>query len=101
MDLIAEVVERLKALEPQKIILFGSYAYGEPEELSDVDIFIVKDGIEEKRAFEVRARKLLRDIRRPFDIFVDTPQSVEFRLKKVKDQFYQDVFSKGKVIYAK
>ncbi|MRI59248.1 MAG: hypothetical protein C6H99_07070 [Epsilonproteobacteria bacterium] len=101
MDLIAEVVDRLKVLEPQKIILFGSYAYGEPKELSDVDIFIVKEGIGERRAFEVKARKLLRDIRSPFDIFVDTPQNVEFRLKKVKDQFYEEVFSKGKVIYAK
>ena len=38
-----EIVERLKPLDPDKIILFGSYAYGTPNEDSDIDLFLVKD----------------------------------------------------------
>ena len=36
-----EIVERLKPLEPDRIILFGSYAYGEPTEESDLDLYVV------------------------------------------------------------
>ena len=42
--LIQEVVERIKTeYQPEKIILFGSYAYGTPNEDSDIDLLIVKD----------------------------------------------------------
>ncbi len=40
-----EIVERLKPLNPDKIILFGSYAYGKPNKESDIDLFLVKDGV--------------------------------------------------------
>ena len=45
----AQIVEALIPLEPKKIILFGSYAYGTPNEDSDIDIFLMKD-IEKNRA---------------------------------------------------
>ena len=64
-----EIVEKLKPLDAQKIILFGSYAYGTPNEDSDLDICIIKDyksKIEEKR----KVRKLLDDISMPLDILV-------------------------------
>lgn len=35
------IVEKLKPLQPEKIILFGSYAYGTPTEDSDIDLYIV------------------------------------------------------------
>jgi len=38
----AEIVERLKLLNPNKIILFGSYAYGTPNKDSDIDLFLLK-----------------------------------------------------------
>ncbi len=42
--LILDIVEKIKKeYEPEKIILFGSYAYGRPTEESDIDLFIVKD----------------------------------------------------------
>jgi predicted nucleotidyltransferase len=49
------IVERLKPLNPDKIILFGSYAHGTPNEDSDIDIFLLKDGLNSKniRAFEL------------------------------------------------
>jgi len=38
-----EIIEKLKLLNPDKIILFGSYAYGKPNEDSDIDLFLLKD----------------------------------------------------------
>lgn len=42
-DRILPIIERLKALRPSKIILFGSYAYGQPGECSDIDLLVVTD----------------------------------------------------------
>ena len=41
-----EIVERLKPLESDKIILFGSYAYGTLKEDSDIDLFLIKNGLD-------------------------------------------------------
>ena len=41
-----EIIERLKPLNPNKIILFGSYAYGTPTKESDIDLFLLKDDLE-------------------------------------------------------
>jgi predicted nucleotidyltransferase len=104
MDLVRELVERLKPLDPDKIILFGSYAYGEPDEESDVDLFIIKKGAD-PRELKLKAYKRVRDLtlthHKAFDIFADTPANVKKRIDEVKDQFYQEVFERGKVIYAK
>jgi len=40
-EIKAEIVKRLKTLNPEKIILFGSYAYGTPTKDSDIDLYIV------------------------------------------------------------
>ena len=41
----SEIVEKLKPLNPDKIILFGSYAYGTPNQDSDIDLFLVKNDL--------------------------------------------------------
>ena len=55
-----EIIERLKPLKPNKMILFGSYAYGNPNEYSDIDLFLLKDDltIENAREYEIEAKKL-------------------------------------------
>jgi len=104
MDILEEVVERIKKIDPQKIILFGSYAYGKPTKESDVDLFIVKD-LEgrSKRDWEVEAKLQLLDLimktHKAFDIFVDSADSVKQKVKE--DSFYREIFTKGKIIYAK
>lgn len=48
-ELIQEVVERIvSAIDPDKIILFGSFANGKPHEYSDLDLFIIKSGIDNR-----------------------------------------------------
>lgn len=40
-ELKPQIIERLKPLNPNKVILFGSYAYGTPTEDSDIDLYVV------------------------------------------------------------
>ncbi len=104
MDIINEAIKRLKKIDPQKIVLFGSYAYGKPTNQSDIDLFIVKD-LEGKsrRDLEIEAKLQLVDLimknHITFDIFIDSSESIKQKIEK--DSFYQEIFSKGKILYAK
>lgn len=97
---INEVTKKIvKEYKPEKIILFGSYAWGTPHPDSDVDLLVVK---ETRNPF-----RLSRDIDgalfpRPFplDLLVFTPQQMKQR-ESMGDFFIQDILSKGKVLYAK
>lgn len=82
-----------KKFNPQKIILFGSYAYGRPTSDSDIDILIIMDVISsvKKQASLIR-RELPSSI--PIDIIVRTPHQVEERLK-LGDFFIEDIIEKG------
>ena len=49
-ELKLQIIERLKPLNPDKIILFGSYAYGTPNEENDIDLYVVaKENIYNKK----------------------------------------------------
>ena len=79
--LTQQQIEQLKQTiveveQPDQIILFGSYAYGEPHEASDLDILVVKDDTipRHKRGKEVL--KALSYIRFPLDIVFYTPEEI-------------------------
>lgn len=100
-DVIQDILEKLIAeYAPQKVILFGSYAYGEPDKDSDIDLLIVKDT--DKRPIErwMEVKRLLRDRSRMTSVspLVYTPKELEARLA-IKDFFIQEVLEKGKVLY--
>lgn len=99
-DLLAEVVRRIvQAVHPEQIILFGSYAYGEPGEDSDVDLLVI---MESNLPAAQRALAVCRQLRpRPFpmDILVKTPAEVEAALAK-GDPFLSTVMHAGRVLYA-
>ena len=67
-----EIVEALKPLNPEKIILFGSYAYGNPTENSDLDICIIEKSYNNKWEEKAKIRKLLSGIKIPKDILLET-----------------------------
>ena len=102
-----EVVERLKTLDPDKIILFGSYAYGTPNDESDIDLFLLKDDLLKKdvRMYQMQLQKVLIDIQKKYlvgiDLFVDSSERVKYRIQNLHDQFYSEIMSKGSVLYAK
>ena len=81
---------------PEKIILFGSYAYGKPTENSDVDLVIIKNTTESFLERQKSARSLLRTTT-PVDIFVFT--SSEFEKAKDNNLLIKEIAELGKVIY--
>ena len=97
-DKIQEVAQKIaKKFKPEKIILFGSYAWGKPGPDSDVDLFVVKK--------TDNTRELTRNISRaifprpfPIDFIVYKPEQFE-RRKRMGDFFIKDIVSKGKVLY--
>src|SRR4051794_27671098 len=83
---------------PEKIILFGSYAYGTPHADSDVDILVVMPARNELD----QAVRISLAVEAPFplDIIVRTPRNLAWRLKE-GDWFLREVVARGKVLYAK
>jgi predicted nucleotidyltransferase len=96
-----EIVERLKPLEPERIILFGSYANGTPTEDSDIDLFLVKDtGQGGQKDYEVNALLRLRDLIRKYHIGFDILSASQAFLESREDFFYKvDILQQGRVIY--
>ncbi|MEK7173708.1 MAG: nucleotidyltransferase domain-containing protein [Patescibacteria group bacterium] len=98
---LKEITSKIvKEFQPEKIILFGSYAWGEPHEWSDVDLFIVKES--EKTSLE-----LMREVRRIIfgsgigaDILVYTPAQ-EQRRAAMGDPFLIRILTSGKTLYAR
>ena len=78
--LLPEMTRRLAAeFAPCQIYLFGSYAWGQPNEDSDVDLFvIVPDSDESSRERGLRARTCLKDLRIAKDILVKTQAEVDW-----------------------
>ena len=97
------IIERLKPLNPDKIILFGSYAYGTPNEESDLDIFLLKDGLNRDniRAFELEASKNLLDIQMNYETNgIDILSAPTQEVYKKQDYFYkEELLKKGEVWY--
>ena len=98
-ELLGEIVRRIvEGAHPERIILFGSHAYGTPRRDSDVDLIVVKRDVVSKRKESVRIRKLLRGILLPFDIIVVRPEEFEF-YKDEPGSVFKEAFRKGVVIY--
>ena len=98
-----EIVEALKPLKPNKIILFGSYAYGKPNEDSDIDLFLLKDDLtlDKVREYEVEAKMRLLDIYEKYETNgIDIIAAPTDYIKKREDYFYKvDILKNGKVLY--
>ena len=92
--LCRQIVENF---QPQKIILFGSHAYGKPTADSDIDLLIVMpyEGSNSQKAIEILL-KLNRTM--PLDLLVRTSEQVRQRIE-MEDYFMQDIVEKGKILY--
>ena len=101
-ELIQDILEKLlTSYAPQKVILFGSYAYGTPRPDSDIDLLIIKETSERFIDRWVTVRRILSNPKRtvPLETLVLTPQEVERRLA-IGDQFLAEILEKGEVLYA-
>src|SRR4051812_22896354 len=83
---------------PDKIILFGSHAYGTPHEDSDVDILVIMPA----RNQIDQAIKIQGELEAPFpmDLIVRTPHNLGWRLN-AGESFHTEIVTKGKVLYEK
>jgi len=90
------IVDKYK---PEKVILFGSYAYGLPSKDSDLDLLVVKDSNlpRYKRAREIRKYLWgITDI--PKDIIVYTQKEID-DWAEVKEAFITGIIKKGRILY--
>ncbi len=85
---------------PEKVILFGSYAYGKPNIDSDVDLLVVMQSNEHRARRAVKILRRLLDVPFPMDLLVRTPQEIDSRLNK-EDYFMREVIQQGHVLYAR
>jgi predicted nucleotidyltransferase len=97
--ILDEVKRRIvPRFNPQRIILFGSYAGGQPGPDSDLDLLIVMEveGSTRQKANEIDM--LLADRSIPMDFIVLTPEQYE-RQKKMVGSIARQIEQEGKVIY--
>src|SRR5882724_7826041 len=81
---------------PDKIILFGSYAYGTPHNESDVDLLVImrtKNAIDQAIRIKTAFKRLFS-----LDLIVRTPWQIERGLKD-DNWFLREIIEKGKVLY--
>ena len=95
LEMVSKIVEHF---HPKKIILFGSRAWGEPTEESDLDLLVVMDvdGSPIRKASEIS--RIARPRFLPMDIIVRTPDEIEHRMG-IGDPFIKRIMNKGKVLY--
>ena len=92
-------VERIvEVLSPERIVLFGSYAYGTPDGNSDVDLLVVMQTDLPSHERYLAVSRLLRPRPFPVDILVKTPAEVERSLAE-GDFFVREILSRGEVLY--
>ncbi len=93
------IIERF---HPEKIILFGSYAYGQPDEHSDFDLLVVRRGITSENESNREILTAFWDVQGPrpsFTILTKTPERIAERLA-VRSPFYEDIVGRGLEVYA-
>ena len=99
--LIKGMTEKIRdKYNPEKIILFGSYAYGKPRKDSDVDLLIIKRTSARHIDRSVRIREILKEENRHIAIepLVYTPEEINKRLE-LEDDFIKTILEKGVLLY--
>jgi uncharacterized protein len=95
VELLAARIGRL--FRPEKVLLFGSYAYGQPTPDSDVDLLVIM----KTRLHPVEQAVAIRQAMNasfPMDLMVRTPEQLEERLR-LGDYFLQDIMRRGIILY--
>jgi uncharacterized protein len=100
-EILAEIIRRLvAALNPEKIILFGSYVYGSPSGDSDVDLLVIMQTTARPADHYVAVSRVIRPRPFPLDILVKTPDEIAGALAK-GDSFIEEIVTRGRVLYAR
>ena len=93
IDKISKTIRQV--IDPERIILFGSYAYGKPKENSDLDLLVLKNGMQNRRQELVNLKKQLISKDYSLDILLYSEE--EYARKKNEGwQVFMDIEAKGK-----
>ena len=96
---INEIVNRIVlTFNPEKIILFGSYAAGNPNDNSDIDLLVINESTlpRHRRSFDIQ--KSLIGSMIPMDILVYTNKEFENE-KTEKHSFLNSIIKDSKILY--
>jgi len=97
---IRQMAERLvEQFRPEKIILFGSMARDEPTEDSDVDLLVVVQEFEDRRALRIAMRRALNGMGLPKDVVVLTTEEFETK-RRIPGTIAYPADKEGRVLYA-
>jgi predicted nucleotidyltransferase len=88
----------IEKYRPEKIILFGSAAWGSGDEVNDLDFFIVKKDIPYYGSDRITELYRLMDTHTAVDYIVYKPEEVEKWLS-LGDPFLKNIFAEGKLLY--
>ncbi len=94
-DIVKKIVEGFK---PERIILFGSYASGNPDEDSDLDLLIIKESNQPRYRRSIEIRKSLIGSNIPMDILVYTTEEFE-QEKDEKYSFINEAIRSSIILY--
>ncbi|MDP3741033.1 MAG: nucleotidyltransferase domain-containing protein [bacterium] len=98
---IDKVVNKIvKGFSPEKVILFGSHAWGRPGKDSDVDLLVIQHSLERRLDRDVKIRRAIFPAGIAVDVISYTPDELQTRLDK-GDFFIKRILTKGKVLYGK
>lgn len=96
---IAKAVALLcDAARPRRIILFGSYARGNPRPDSDVDLLVIEDEVADVAGEMVRLRRVLSPLRMPVDVIVVSAQAFD-EWHDTPGNVMERAAAEGKVLY--
>lgn len=92
----------VEQFHPEKIVLFGSQAYGNPTEHSDVDLLIIRKEIASENKSNLEIRKSFWSVSSPrpsFTILSKTPEQIDQSIRE-RSPFYEEILSRGVELYA-
>ena len=98
-EILTEITERLvEGFQPETIILFGSQARGTADKHSDVDILVVQQIKENRRALTLSMYRALKGLGIAKDIIVLTPEEFE-RDRRIPGTIARPAWLEGKILY--
>jgi predicted nucleotidyltransferase len=105
---IDQLIEALKQSDPYRIILFGSYAKGNPDENSDIDIMVILDNddvsktYQERQAKKLYINRLVREINYKIALDILVYSKEEYKIvKNTGNYFIDEIERTGKIVYEK
>ena len=98
-SLLDEIANKIvEHFHPDQIILFGSYAYGEPKTDSDLDLLVIMDTDLRPTARSAAIARICRPKYVAMDIVVRTPEEIQTHLQNF-DPFLEEIFKLGRTLY--